>query len=99
MASEVFEQPTDQDGGQEVRLHVFSTQLQCTHMTQTLEGISAEIENRLQQISEVHDFVDEMTSKAGAEDVILICGDFNMFMQPLSSKAEALIHKHNSWAA
>jgi len=48
-------------------------------------------------MTELHDFVDEMTRNANIDDPILVCGDFNIFMQPVSSKAEALIRKSNSW--
>lgn len=48
-------------------------------------------------MTEMHDFVDEMTKDAGDDDVILVCGDFNMFMQEMSSKAKHLIHRYNSW--
>jgi hypothetical protein len=48
-------------------------------------------------MTEMHDFVDEMTKGAGEDDAILVCGDFNMFMQEMSKKAKHLIHKYNSW--
>jgi hypothetical protein len=48
-------------------------------------------------MTEIHDFVDEMTFNAGIEDLILVCGDFNIFMQPVSDKVEQIIRKSNSW--
>lgn len=80
----------------EVRLHIFTTQLQCTHIDAPLEEIRAEIECRLQQMSEVHDFIDQMTSEAGPQDSILLCGDFNMFCQPMSAKTKDLLRTTNS---
>jgi hypothetical protein len=48
-------------------------------------------------MTEIHDFVNEMTFNAGIEDLILVCGDFNIFMQPVSDKVEQIIRKSNSW--
>jgi len=49
-------------------------------LNKSLDDISAEIENRLQQMTELHDFVDEMTLDANIDDPIIVCGDFNIFM-------------------
>lgn len=48
-------------------------------------------------MTEMHEFVDEMTKGAGEDDAILVCGDFNIFMQETSKKVKQLIHKYNSW--
>lgn len=31
-------------------------------------------------MSEVHDFINEMTAEAASDDVIMLCGDLNMFL-------------------
>lgn len=48
-------------------------------------------------MSEIHDFVEKMTRDASSDDVILLCGDFNIFCQSMSDKAQQLVYTHNSW--
>jgi hypothetical protein len=38
----------------------------------------------MQQISEIHDFISEMTSNATEDELIFLLGDFNMFIQPMN---------------
>jgi hypothetical protein len=52
----------------------------------------------MQQISEIHDFISEMTSNATEDELIFLLGDFNMFIQPMNLKTKQIIQSQNSHA-
>lgn len=45
----------------------------------------------------MHDFISEMTSDATADELILLLGDFNMFIQPINLKTKQIIESQNSY--
>ena len=50
----------------------------------------------MQQISEIHDFITEMTQMATENEIILLLGDFNMFIQRMNLKTKQVIQSANS---
>ena len=75
---------------------MFTTQLMCTHTNGKEEEIEAEIECRLQQMTELHDFIKQQTGQLTQNEPILVLGDLNITALPLNEVAENLVRNHSS---
>ena len=64
-------------------VHVFNTHLQASYYT-TFETYKEWINSRLYQWRELAKFIDLKTKDASSEDIIILCGDFNISSNVLS---------------